>query len=68
MKTYTNTSFTGHYPVGTAAVVRARNAEEAAELLNAELRTHGLRGNVTAADMDPMLRKERVIILCDGDY
>ena len=68
MKTYTNKSFTGHWPVGTAAVVRAINAEEAATILNEELVRLGLPGDATAGDMMPLLRKERVRILCDGDY
>ena len=68
MKTYTNTSFTGHWPVGTAAVVRAINAEEAAEILNAELRRTGLPGDASAGEMIPLLRKQNVIVLNDGNY
>lgn len=68
MKIYTNTSFTGHWPVGTAAVVRAETAEEAAEILNAELRRNGLRGDATAGEMDPMPPGKGVVILNDGDY
>ncbi len=68
MNIYSNTSFTGHWPVGTAAVVRANNAEEAAEILNAELRLLGLRGDATAEGMELWSRKDRVLILSDGDY
>lgn len=68
MKTYTNTSFTGHWPVGTAAVVLAETAEEAAELLNVELRSRGLPGDATAGDMDLLDRKVRVTVLNDGNY
>lgn len=68
MKTYTNTSFTGHWPVGAAAVVLADNAAEAAELLNTELRSRGLPGDATAGEMEPLDRKVRVTILNDGEY
>jgi len=68
MKTYTNNSFTGHWPVGTAAVVRAQNADKAAEILNTELRSQGLPGDATAAEMKALGRKVRVVILNDGNY
>jgi hypothetical protein len=67
MKTYTCTSFKGHYPVGTAAVVRGANAEEAAKRLNEELKEIGLEGNVQAKDLE-LFRAEDVRILNDGNY
>jgi hypothetical protein len=68
MNIYTNTSFTGHWPVGTAAVVRAENAEEAAEILTAELRNHGLRDTVSADEMTPLPKGKCAVVLNDGDY
>jgi hypothetical protein len=67
MKTYTCTSFTGFCPVGTAAVVRAENAEEAAEMLNEELVVLGLPGDATPDEMRHVTAKG-VYILRDGDY
>lgn len=67
MKTYTNTSFTGHW-VGTAAVVQANDAVEAAAILSAELSRIGLGQPVEASDMILLSRKDRVVILQDGDY
>ena len=63
---FTCNSFTGHYPVGSAAVVTAETAGEAAEKLNAVLREQGLPGDATANGMKEF--DEGVVILCDGDY
>jgi hypothetical protein len=74
---YTNNQFTGHYPVGTAAVVRAPNRTKAAEALNTQLRKQGLPGDAKPEDMKRFLmhaphtyaRKDiEVRILGDGDY
>ena len=70
MKTFTCNSFTGHYPVGAAAVVFAKDAIEAANKLNTELREAGLPGDAEAKDMQvfPSERNEDVRILVDGNY
>lgn len=69
MKVYTNTTFTGHYPVGTAAVVIARGPTDAAKALNAELVKIGLPGDALPKDMKVInCLKSRVTILRDGDY
>lgn len=70
MKTYTCRDFTGHWPVGAAAVVRADNEEEAAAVLNRELReVHGLAGDAEPANMILFPHpKERVRVLVDGNY
>jgi hypothetical protein len=65
---FTNNTFTGHYPVGTAAVVRAENKVEAAKLLNAELKRLGLPAKVPSSEMIEFAIEEHVSILCDGDY
>lgn len=69
MKTYTCKSFTGHYPVGSAAVVSADSPEAAAELLNTALRNAGLPGDARVADLIPFpIDPENVRVLVDGDY
>ncbi len=67
---YLCTKFSGHYPVGCAAVVIADNAEIAAEILNGELRSnHGLNGDATAEMMEEVHPVGRTCyVLCDGDY
>jgi len=70
MNIYTCNKFTGHYPVGTAAVVEAVSPDQAARILNARLHDIGLAGTVADGDMEifPANSKENVRILCDGDY
>ena len=69
MKVWTNNEFTGHWPVGTAAVVVADTAQQAAELLAAELAKEGLTGPVTE-DQFRQLETDRplVRVLHNGDY
>ena len=69
MKVYTNTTFKGHWPVGTAAVVVAESPEQAAELLAAKLRELHLPQDVAAEDMR-LLRTNTwaVCVLNDGNY
>ncbi len=68
--TYTCTDFKGHYPVGTAAVVTAGSPEEAAQLLNAELKLRGLPGDAKPENMlrFPAQKGEKCRILLDGNY
>ncbi len=69
MKVFTNNSFKGHYPVGTAAVVVAETQEEAAMWLNNHLDTAGLCGDVKPEHMHEVeLKRSAVHILCNGDY
>lgn len=70
MKVFTCTNFTGHYPVGVAAVVIAETAEDAAEDLNYKLRERGLPGDATPQSMMefPADGRESIRILCDGNY
>ena len=69
MKIYTNTSFKGHYPVGTAAVVVAKDKKEAARLLSIELSKIGLVQGVASEDMEKVTTtKPAVMVLNDGDY
>ena len=69
MKVWTNTTFSGHYPVGTAAVVVAETAEQAAQLLQTALAERGLRGPVTADQFVLLpVDQPRAVVLLDGDY
>ena len=69
MKVWLNNEFQGHYPVGTAAVVAAESAEEAAELLNSALLSIGLSASATATQFEELnTLTQNVIILCDGSY
>lgn len=69
MKVYTNNKFTGHWPVGTAAVVVAESESQATAILNAKLEEMGLPGDAEQKDMSVLgTRAESVRILCDGNY
>ncbi len=68
MRIYTNTDFTGHYPVGTSAVVIADTPGEAAFHLNLTLREAGLRGDAVDKDMIEVPFVKGVKILTDGNY
>lgn len=69
MPIYTCRDFTGHYPVGAAAVVEAHDENEAAVLLNMELRKQGLKGDAESANMIAFpFPKEPVRVLVNGDY
>lgn len=69
MNVYTCTDFSGHWPVGTAAVIVAENDEDANTILCDELARIGLPQNkeltfkLLALGAGPGCR-----ILCDGDY
>lgn len=68
-KWFVCTSFTGHNPVGVAALVYEENHGFAAIALNRELERRGLVDDVTANDMKPLDEYEDdVVILNDGDY
>lgn len=69
MKVWTNTEFTGRYPVGTAAVVVAATAEDAARFLNSALAERGLGSSAKAEQFVRLITsKEAVVILNDGNY
>lgn len=66
---YVCNQFTGHYPVGTAAVVVAESQQHAAELLNQQLRRQGLPGDANSNMMVLVVQKTpQAVILCDGNY
>jgi hypothetical protein len=77
MNVYTCNTFTGYYPVGTAATVIAGKDFVARNRLNKFLKKVGLPGDAKTKDMkflvaikDPFFSepKETVRILSDGNY
>jgi len=73
MRIYTNNTFTGHWPTGAAAVVRAKNKVEAAEKLNEALIAEGLPGDVDDFNMVQFNKSDKynqgdVRILHNGEY
>jgi len=68
-KIFTCKTFEGYWPVGTAAIVCAKTASQAAELLNEKLKSNGLPGDALAKDMIEFPSDgEEVRIVCDGNY
>ena len=68
---FTFTNFSGHYPVGTAAVVVAKNQTEAEVLMDEQLSELGLpplhdQEGVEISEVD--LDVYQAIILLDGNY
>jgi hypothetical protein len=69
MKVFTNTECEGYYPVGFAAVVVAKDAEEAAVILNETLKKMGLEPQAKADGMKWIRScRKKVHILVDGEY
>jgi hypothetical protein len=68
MPLFYNKTFTGHYPVGTSALVIAPTVEEATNMLNQKLANIGLPQKVESKDMIYVSHKSQVIILNDGEY
>lgn len=69
MNVYTNTTFTGHWPVGTSAIVVARTAEMAAEALMAELARIGLPQHIDPQSMNRLSTyAPTVLVLQGGNY
>ena len=69
MKTWTCTTFTGHYPVGTALVVTADNIDIAIDLVEKELAQRSLPQKLQRDQLIPLPTNHRhVRILRDGDY
>ena len=69
MKVFWSTDFRGFYPVGTAAVVVARNEDEARRLLRQKILDHGLPDpfdEFTVTELD--ISSPKAVILRDGDY
>lgn len=69
MKLWTCTEFTGHYPVGTAALVVANDEEQACRMLEDVLLANGLRQEIKPEMLKRVsMGATRAILLCDGNY
>ena len=69
MKVFINTTFTGHYPVGTASVIIANTPQEAAALLEIKLDLTGLTQEIKAEEMvEISTDTKKAFILIDGNY
>ena len=72
MRAYTTTSFVGHYPVGTSAVVVARDRRHAKQLLLAALDRAGLPQSQKQQDdiefKELNVGMAQAVILQDGNY
>ena len=72
MRIYYSDSFVGHNPIGTAAVIVAKDKGHARRLLEKELKNYDLElegfldCKVTLEEIDPT--KAQAIVLSDGDY
>jgi hypothetical protein len=69
MKLFTCNNFKGHWPVGSAAVIVAKNHKEATRLLREELEKRKLpqdNHRYTIEEVNP--NKTQVLILHDGNY
>lgn len=67
MKIFISDDFDGHWPVGTAAVVVAKNKISARKVLNKELVDCGLkRSEFTLSEVNS--KKEQAVIINDGQY
>jgi len=69
MRIFTCTTFDGHWPVGTAAVIVAQNLDQAISSLEKALSETGLPQKITPEDVKEVcITQAQVIILNDGNY
>lgn len=69
MMTWTCNNFEGHYPVGRALIVTADNIELAIQLVEQELKTHGLPQKIKPEQLIPYPTHHRYVrVLCNGDH
>lgn len=66
MRVFTCNDFTGHYPVGSAAVVIAKDEHHAEEILRLSLGERGLSGDFTLKELN--VTEAGAVILADGNY
>jgi hypothetical protein len=65
---YVCTDHDGHYPIGVASVVIARNQVDARGLLDAQLEAHGLNPNEPYTLVEIGLEGPEAVVLRDGNY
>lgn len=68
MKIFVSNDFTGHWPVGTAAVVVARTRKKALSLIKKECKKEGLVFDGTLNELLIDKAQEQAIILNNGEY
>lgn len=68
MRIFTHTNFTGHYPVGTAAVVIAETRQDAKTYLDDQLVNAGLEPCDAEGFIELPYVEGQASILCDGNY
>lgn len=68
MKVFYTRDFRGYFPVGTAAIVIARDLEEAYTLMTSKLIAIGLSDNSDFTLHEVQTTSIQVIVLQDGDY
>jgi hypothetical protein len=68
VKLYTCTSFKGRNPVGTAAIIAARDKGHAKRLLTAELTRLGLPQTEPLEVEEFTMTASRAVVLLDGEY
>ena len=68
MNVYYTTDFEGHWPVGTSAVIVAKDKRQASKMLLKHLTSVGLvqKEEITIEKLD--IKIPLVIVLQDGDY
>ena len=67
MAIYYCVGFTGHRPVGTAAIVSAKDIESARIIMDQKIKEHGLIG-LTEGNKLVKLKPGECVVLLDGDY
>ena len=68
MRVFYSNDFRGHWPVGTSAVIVARDLDEAHVLLTNKLIGIGLGTNQNFTVQELKTDSTNVVILQDGDY
>ena len=69
MKVFWSNNFKGHYPIGTAAVVVAKDAGAALVALDNLLASRGLKQTLTLDNIEELdIKETRAILLQNGDY
>jgi len=68
MKTFICTDHDGHWPVGVASVVKAKDRRRAKKLLDDLLKADGLQTSKTKSYTLEEVKDDSAIILCNGDY
>lgn len=68
LEVFVSDDFKGHWPVGTSAVIVARDEDQARELLQAELIAHGLGGHDAFTVRKIQTERPQAFVLQDGEY